>query len=77
MNDKIPNDGLPLEFMYDGKIYSKEMDGCFHFFKADAPRIKANSLGSISIDAAKNIFRTTKWIGSIIVLSDDVNIKVR
>ena len=72
----VPNNGLPLVFMYNGKIFSKELDGTYHFFKADDERIKANSLGSISIDAATDLFKTSTFIGSIIVLTNNVNQKV-
>ncbi len=71
-----PNQGLPLEFMYDGMIFSKQIDGYYHWFKATTPRIKENSIGRITISEAKDMFNNCKFIGSIIVLSDDINIKV-
>ena len=75
-NYNIPNDGLPLTFMFDGKIFSKEVDGYYHQYLATTPRTRENSLGYITLDTARNIFNTSKFIGSIIVLADDVNLKV-
>lgn len=71
-----PNLGLPLIFMYEGVIYSKQMDGCFHGFEATKPRVRGNQFTIITMGEAKELFQTSKWIGTIIVLSNDVNIKI-
>ncbi len=74
--DNVPNLGLPLVFMYEGYTYSKEIDGLYHKFQPDHPRKPENDLGSITISKARELFATTKFIGSIIVLTDNVNLKV-
>ena len=70
------NEDLPLTFMYNGKIFDKQIDGMYHFFSPDKDRVRSNSLGSITIAAAKHIFKTSRFIGSVIVLSDHVNQKI-
>lgn len=76
MENNAPNQGLPLVFMYEGFIYSKEMDGNFHKFDAISERRPVNSLDYISIDAARKLFIDSKFIGTIIVLTNNVNLKV-
>lgn len=76
MENNVSNLGLPLVFMYEGFIYSKEMDGTFHKFNAADERKSNNSLNRISIAEARNIFANAKFISSIIVLTDNVNLKV-
>lgn len=74
--DNAPNLGLPLVFMYEGYIYSKEMDGMYHAFQPNLSRIPVNSLSSITISQAREIFANTKFISTIIVLTNNVNLKV-
>lgn len=76
MENNAPNQGLPLVFMYEGYIYSKEIDGTFHRFNPIQDRKLINSLGCISMDEARILFANTKFISSIIVLTDNVNLKV-
>lgn len=76
MENNAPNQGLPLVFMYEGYIYSKEMDGCFHKFNPVEDRKLINSLGILSIDEARILFAKTTFISSIIVLTNNVNLKV-
>lgn len=76
IENNVPNLGLPLVFMYEGIIYSKEIDGTFHKFNATAPRTKNNSLGSITIDEARKLFVNTKYISSIVVLTDNIYLKI-
>lgn len=76
MENNAPNLGLPLVFMYEGFIYSKEMDGLFHQFYANCERKSINSLGSITMDQARKIFADTKFISSIIVLTNSPSLKI-
>jgi len=76
MENNNPNQGLPLVFMYEGFIYSKEVDGMYHVFLANYPRIPSNSVNIISIAKARELFATAKFISSIIVLTNNVNLKV-
>lgn len=76
MENNAPNLGLPLIFMYEDYIYSKEIDGAFHKFNPIQDRKRFNSLGCISMNEARILFRDTKFISSIIVLTDNVNLKV-
>jgi hypothetical protein len=71
-----PNDGLPLTFMYTGKIYSKQVDGYYHIFVADKPKTMGYALDAININKARLLFTNAKFISSMIVLSDDVALKV-
>ena len=68
----VPNDGLPLTFMSNGTIFSKQVDGYYHYFTANQAYIKANSLGMITIAQARDLFNKATFISSIIVLSDNV-----
>jgi len=76
MINNAPNQGLPLVFMFEGMIYSKEIDGMYHKFEACCDRKRVNSLGSITIDTAREIFATSKFISSIIVLTNNINLKI-
>lgn len=76
MENNAPNQGLPLVFMYEGRIYSKEVSGSYHIFLTTTSRTPSNSIDAISIDQAKKIFADSKFISSIIVLTNDVNLKV-
>lgn len=75
-NMDAPNLGLPLVFMYEGMIYSKEIDGTYHKFHSTDIRIPSKSLASISIGQAREIFTTAKFISSIIVLTNNVSRKI-
>jgi len=75
-NYAVTNDGLPLNFMFDGIMYSKEMDGYYHQFHANRTRVPEHSLGTISIADAREIFKTAKFTSSVIFLTNNVNIKV-
>ena len=76
MKNNAPNKGLPLVFMYEGIIYSKEVDGNYHLFNATASRIPTNSLSSIRIAQARQIFENTKFISSMIVLTNSPSLKI-
>lgn len=76
MENNAPNQGLPLVFMYEGRIYSKEVSGSYHIFLTTTPRTPGNSIGAISIAQAREIFTDTKFISSIIVLTNNVNLKI-
>lgn len=71
-----PNMGLPLVFMYEGMIYSKEMDGRFHIFEPKEKRIPENSKGTITVAEARFIFANTTFISSIITLTNNPSIKI-
>lgn len=72
----IPNLGLPLTFMYEGYIYSKQVDGEYHIFPSTVPHLKANAIGNITMAKARELFATAKFISSIIVLTNNVNLKI-
>ena len=76
MENNAPNQGLPLVFMYEGFIYSKEMDGNYHKFNATDDRISKNSLDTITITQARYLIITAKFISSIIVLTNSPSLKI-
>jgi hypothetical protein len=66
----------PLDFIYEGYVYKKELDGFYHKFFPGVPFIKENSLGKITVSEAEAIFRMAKFRKQCTYLSDKVDKKL-
>jgi len=66
----------PLDFIYEGFVYRKEMDGFYHKFHPGVPFIPENCLGKIYIGDAESIINSAKFKKECLYLSDSVNKKL-
>jgi len=65
-----------LDFIYEGFLYSKQMDGTFHKFHPGWPINKENSLDAIDIPTAEAIIRKARFKKEILYLSDKIETKL-
>lgn len=69
-------DELPLEFLYNGMIYAKQLDGMYHTFLPNQPRIPSESHGCIMPVQARELIAGSRFKGHILLCTNDRNVKV-
>lgn len=66
----------PLDFIYEGFVYRKELDGFYHKFPASVPFIPENSLDILTCTEAHQIIKNAKFRKKCLYLSNNANKKL-
>lgn len=76
VHDREDYENIPLDFIFERKLYSKQLDGFYHKFIVGMPIIKENSLGAVPFNDVLQLYHNAKYKTVVQYLYNNVNKKL-